>query len=109
MADVVGAAAERPAVPFIVDVEGERRMHADRRMKRIGRSPRAIAHARDVLTRHPGCAQRQAIAVAGDDVARVVQPLDLDLQALDRAVDVTHGAAAARLLAQHVPGFQRMA
>ena len=53
--------------------------------------------------------QRQAPAVAGDDVARIVQPLDLDLQALDRGVDVAHRAAAARLLAQHVPRLERLA
>jgi len=37
------------------------------------------------------------------------QALDLDLQALDGAVDIAHRAAAARLLAQHVPGFERVA
>ena len=39
----------------------------------------------------------------------VDQPGDLDLQALDRAVDIAHRAAAARLLAQHVPRLQRVA
>ncbi len=37
------------------------------------------------------------------------RPRDLDLQALDRGIDIAHRAAAARLLAQHVPGLQRVA
>ncbi len=40
---------------------------------------------------------------------RVVQAADLDLQALDGAVDIAHRAAAARLLAQYVPGLESMA
>ncbi len=78
-------------------------------MECIGRLPGAIAHARHVLAGQAGSMQRQAVAVAGDDVTNVIQPLDLDLQALDRAVDIAHGAAAARFLAQDMPGFEGMA
>ncbi len=108
MGDMIGAAAQRPAIPLDVNVEGEWHMHANGGMQRIGRLPGTIAHARHVLAGHAGGMQRQAIAVAGDDVTRLVQSLDLDLQALDRAVDIAHHAAAARLLAEHVPGLERM-
>ena len=53
--------------------------------------------------------QRHAAAVAGDDVARIGQAADFDLQALDRRIDVAGRAAAARLFAQHVPGLDGLA
>ena len=109
MGDVIGAAAQRAAAPAVVNVEHQRRMDADRGMQGIRRRPRAIAHARHVFAGVARRMQRQAIAVAGDAVARVVQARDLDLQAFDGAIDVAHRAATARLLAQHVPRFERVA
>ena len=109
MGHVIGAAADRAPVPAVVDVEHKRRMHADRGMQRIGRRPGAEAHAGHVLAGIARGMQRQAIAVAGDRVAHIVQARHLDLQPLDGAVDVAHRAAATRLLAQHVPGLERVA
>ena len=109
MGDVVCAATDRPAVPGIVDVEDERRVDADGGMQRIGRLPGAISHAGNIFSGGSRGTQRQAPAVAGDGMALVVQPRDLDLQPFDRGIDITHRAAATRLLTQHMPGFERMA
>ena len=38
-----------------------------------------------------------------------LKPVDLDLQPLDRGIDEARGAAGAALLAEHVPGLQRVA
>ena len=97
------------AVPGVDDVEHQRRVHADRRVQRRRRLPGAVAHARDVLAGRAGRVQRHAPAVAGDHVARVDQAAHLDLHPLDRRVDVAGRRAAGRLLAQHVPGLDRLA
>ena len=84
MGHVIGASADRAAAPRIVDIEGEGRMHADGGVQRVRCLPGAIAYARDVFAGRARGAQRQLPAIAGDDVALVVQPGDLDLQALHR-------------------------
>ena len=82
-------------------------MHADGRMQRRRRLPGAIAHAGDEFADASGRVQRNGAAIDGDDVAVVVQPADLDLDALQRRIDIAHGAAGRALLAHHVPGLQR--
>ena len=49
MRDVVLAAAERALHPGVDQVEGQRRVHADRRVQRRRRAPGAVAHAGDEL------------------------------------------------------------
>src|SRR5262245_58824314 len=46
---VIDAAAERAPAPDIDDVEGERRVHVERRMQRGGEFPRLEAHTRHEL------------------------------------------------------------
>src|SRR5260370_10403983 len=74
-----------------------------------GWRPRLEADARDVLAGSSGRAQWQAAAVAGEDMARGVEALQFDLQALDRGIHEAGGAAARRLFAQDIPGFERLA
>src|SRR5918993_3432200 len=76
---VIAAATERPAIPGIMDVEGERRVDAYGGMQGVGRLPGAIADARDVFAHRAGGAQGQTPAVAGDDMALLVQANDPDL------------------------------
>ncbi len=51
--------------------------------------------------------QRHAVAVDREQEAVAGEAAGLDLQALERAVDVAHGAAGAGFLAQHVPRLER--
>ena len=56
-----------------------------------------------------GVAQRDTATVTGHHEALVLQSADPDLQALDRGVDKARGALVAHLLAEHVPGLERLA
>ena len=71
--------------------------------------PRAITHAGHAFAVRAGRVQRHAPAVAGDGEAVADESARLDLEAFERAVHVTHGAAAARFFAEHVPRFERSA
>ncbi len=104
--DVVGAAAQRTPGPAVDQVELERRVDADGGMQAGRRLPGAEADAGDPFAAGAGRLQRQGVAVAGDGEALALQALDLDLQALERAVDVAGGAADHALLAHHVPGLE---
>ena len=88
MGDVVGAAAERAAIPGVDEVEDQRRVDADGRVQARPAARRGSARRRRTRRRVPVGVQRHAAAVAGDDVARVGQARDLDLQPLDRRIDV---------------------
>src|SRR5712671_2731185 len=109
MGDAVHAPAERPVAPAIENVEGQRRVHWHRRMQCSRERPRLETDARNVLSGASGRGQWQAAAVAGDDMARRVEALQLDLQALDRGIHEAGRAACGDLLAQDIPGFERLA
>src|SRR5262245_60468432 len=68
MGDVIAAACDRAAAPAVDDVERERYVRRDRRMKRRWRPPRAVTNARDHLAPIASRRQRQWAAVAGDHV-----------------------------------------
>ena len=106
--DVVRAAGDRAAGPGVDQIEDQRHVHADGRVQRRRRLPGAIAHAGHGLAGRAGGVQGDAPAIAGDDVTHLDQPAGLDLQPLDRRVDVAGGAAGAGLLAEHVPGLDRL-
>src|SRR5688500_10140881 len=72
------------------------------------RPPGAIANAADELAAPAGLHERHAPTVAADDVPFLVEPARRDLQALDRRVDIPHGAADRALLAEHVPRLERL-
>src|SRR5207244_3981295 len=48
-------------------------------------------------------------AIARDEVSRVDHATDFDLEPLERGIHVTRRGAREPLLAQHVPGFERLA
>ena len=77
-------------------------------MQAARRLPRAVAHAGDELARRAGRMQGNRAAVAGDEMPRFGHAGHLDLQPLDRRVHISHGAAGARFLAEHVPRFERL-
>src|SRR5712671_5526840 len=108
MRDVVDAATKRATIPAIIDVEGERRLHRDGRMQRGRQLPSLEADAGGIFLRASGRGKRNPAAIAGDDVARSVEPLRLDLKSLDRGIHKTRGGTGRALFAQHVPGLQRL-
>ena len=110
MGDVMGQAAEAAAGPAIVHIEHQRRC-------RPAWWDAAQFGGFQALKRTPPTYSPGAIGGASAAPrsrcrpARSARPpsRDLRLHPLDRAVDIARGAAAGRLLAQHVPGFQRVA
>src|SRR5580704_17308415 len=109
MRNVVNTTSEGAFAPAVEDVEGQRRVRRDGRMKRRSKRPGLEADAGDELAGPSGGREWHAPSVAGDDVAGVVQSLDLDLQPLDRGIDEARGAAGRGVLAEHVPGLERVA
>ena len=108
MGHVIDAAAERAAAPAVENVEGERRVDVDVRMQGVRQLPGLEAHAGDELAGPAGRDQRHAAAIAGDQMAVRVQSVDLDLQPLDRGIDEAHGGALRAILAEHIPGLERV-
>ncbi len=84
MRDVIRAAAKRPLVPRIDEIECERRVNADGRVQAARRVPRPIANAGDELADGPRWMQGNRAAVARKEMARFRHSCDLDLQPLDR-------------------------
>ena len=110
MRHMIDAAAQRPPVPRIEHVEGQRRIGRQPRVQAIGRRPRLVAHAADRLARH----RRSASSARAGRCRRrhggpATRPRRAHLQPLGRAVDIAHRAADRAGLAQHVPGLERMA
>src|SRR5437867_2608765 len=83
MHNVVRTAAERALRPRVDEIEGERRLHADRRVQRGRRTPRAKPQAGDELARNAGGRERQRATVAGDLMATARHAGHLHLQTLD--------------------------
>src|SRR5258705_5584827 len=109
MRDVVDAAAQRAAVPPVVDVEGQRRLHVDGGLQGRLQRPRLETHTRNIFAGAPGRDEWQTPAVAGDHVTLRVETLHLHLEPLDRGIDEARGAARDPLLAHHMPGLERVA
>ncbi|MCY1176898.1 hypothetical protein D9M73_171860 [compost metagenome] len=84
-------------------------MDRDGRLQTVGRLPGTEAHPGDELADPPGGLQRHRYAVAGQQVALRRQSAELDLQALQGRVHVTHRATDRALLAQHMPRLKGLA
>ncbi|MNE46026.1 hypothetical protein D3C80_1403460 [compost metagenome] len=106
---MVLAAPQRTSHPGIEQVEHQWRMHPDGRLQAVGRLPGTVAHRRYILAHSPGGLQRHGDSIAGQPIALGTHATDLDLQALQRRIDVTHIATASALLAQHMPGLKGLA
>src|SRR6202030_3495868 len=105
---MINAAAKRSLVPEVDDVENERRVDRNSRVQATGRLPSSVPHAGDELAGRACRVQRNPAAVARDEVPRVDQSADLHLEPFDRRVDVSYRSARAGLLAEHVPGLERL-
>src|SRR6476659_8975368 len=77
-------------------------------MQPRGRLPGLEADSGDRLPGAAGGGHRHPPAVAGHDMAAFDEALRLDLQPLDRTIDIAHGAAGRALFAEHMPGLQRL-
>ena len=64
MGDVVGAAAERPIVPGVEQIEHQRRIDGNCGVQATRRLPGAIAHAGDKFAERGGRRQWHAAAIA---------------------------------------------
>ena len=109
MRDVILTAAHRTFHPVIHQIEYQRAVRRNRRVQAGRRLPGTVAHASDEFADAPGGLQRDAPAIHRQHVALIHQPAHLDLQPLDRRVDIAHRAARRTLFAHDVPGFERAA
>ena len=109
MTDVVRRAAERALHPQVEHVEHQRRIDRDRRMQTARRLPCPVADACYIFTFHAGWMQGQFATIARDRVPRIGHALDFHLQPLDRRIHIAGRAADGALLAEHVPGLDRLA
>ena len=82
MGHVVLAAAQRALHPGVHNVEGQRRMDADGRVQAARRVPGLVSHTGHKLAHGAGALQRQRLAIAGDHIAALVEPLDMHFHAL---------------------------
>src|ERR1700722_2144387 len=108
MGDVIDAAPERPAVPGVDQIKSQWRMHRNGRVQPRGRLPRLETDGGDRFARAAGFGHRHPPAVAGDDVTAFDKAGRLDLQPLDRRIDVAHGAARRALFAENMPWLERL-
>src|SRR6266571_4916988 len=106
MRDVVGATAKAALVPGVVEVEGERCVDANRRVQALGWLPGAVTHSGNGFAIGAGGVQRDAAAIHAERETVADQAADLDLEAFERAIDVTDGRAATGFFAEHVPGLE---
>jgi hypothetical protein len=109
MNHMISTTAFRSMHPGVHYIECQWRMNPDFGMQRRPRLPGAKAHTRNVFSVAPGRAQRQRAPVAGRHIALRREPAHLELDALERGVDITHRAARRAFLAEHVPGLERLA
>ncbi len=83
MGDMVDTAAQRAAIPCVQNVESQRGVNRDRRVKTRRWLSCLEAYAGDGLARAFGIRHRQPAAIAGDHVPALDKAVDLDLQSLD--------------------------
>ena len=79
MRHMIGAAANRAAVPGINDVEDQGRVHGDRGVETRRWLPGAITHPGDIFVLYAGGMQGHAPPMTGYNVAHVRQATDFDL------------------------------
>src|SRR3974390_2043629 len=101
--DMIGASAEAPLGPGIVEVESERSVDTDRRMKALWRLPRPVTDAGDAFAIRAGWMQGNAAAVDRQPKALPHKAARPDLKPFERAINVAHRPRPAGFLAEHVP------
>src|SRR5258706_522467 len=107
MRHVVSATAKAALGPGVIQVEGKRRMGADRWVQALGRLPRAVTHPGHAFAIDASWVQRDPPAIHGEREAVAGEAAGFDLEPFERAIHVAHGAATDRFFAQDVPGLQR--
>src|SRR5262245_9526943 len=108
MARVIAAAAYRAARPIVDHIEGERHMRGNGGMEALDGLPGAKPNCRNGLASRAGGGERQGVAIARDRVAIRARAADKHLNALERGVDRSGGAAWTALLAQDQPRLERL-
>src|SRR5882672_5847041 len=103
MSHMINASPEAAMIPRVIEIERQRRVHADGRVQAIGGLPGAIPDAGHAFAVHAGRMQRNAMAVDSYCEPIADQAARLDLKPFERAVDVTDRRASSRLFAKHMP------
>src|ERR1700674_4634460 len=95
--------------PGVDYIECQWRVNADCRVQGGPRLPGAEANAGNELPFTSRRPQRDGVAVASHRVSIGHEAADLDLDALERRIDVPHRAARHALFTHYVPGLERLA
>src|SRR5882757_11532435 len=109
MHDMVSTSPCRSLHPGVDYIECQRRVNTDCRVQGGPRLPGAEANTGDKLPFASRRPQRNGVAVASHRVAIRHEAADLDLDALERRIDIPHRAAGDALLTHDVPGLERLA
>src|SRR3954465_14209805 len=103
MSGVICATTERAFVPAIHDIENERRMNLDRRLKTIGGLPRTETDAGNKLAFIPGGMQRNATSIASHRMPGVRHAGHFHLEPFERRINIADGGACEAFLSENMP------
>src|SRR5580698_5837628 len=94
--------------PAVAYIESQRQKNTDWRVQRRPWLAGAVAHSTDEFARATRWPHRHSPAVASHPIPIGRQAARLDLEALQRGIDITRRAAGRALLAHHMPRFKRL-
>jgi len=109
MSDVVGASSNAAAIPGVHNVECQRRLNSNGRMKTLWGLPGAKPDPGHIFAFAPGRMQWNAAPIDSQDMARVDQAAHSHLEPLKGGIHVAHRPTSGPLLAENMPRFQGLA
>src|SRR5262245_18898441 len=105
MRHVIRTATERMTYPCIHDIKDQGTMHAQSRMQGGWWLPCLVSHSGHELTAGPRWTERNPSPVTRDDMTRIRQAADLDLETLDGIINRAGRSAQRGFFSEHMPGF----
>src|SRR5262249_14788240 len=108
MPHMINAAADRSLIPAVDQIECQRGVDRNGRVKAVRWLPRPIPDGGDELPGGSRGMEWHGAAVARHEMTRARHPGHLAWQAFDRRVDIPSRPAGAGFFAEDVPRFERL-